>query len=1109
MAFGWGVRDGSQELQTCTAGTGCQQGLTGSGPGQFGAVPFTSGLVGPSGIAVDSAGDIYVMDLGNFRVQKFDSEGNFLLAFGGKVNATTGGNVCTAASGDTCVAGQVGTGPGEFSIENVIGVNGDYLDVAADGTVYVGDKDRIQAFNSDGSFKTSLPLPESGNPGALAVDPVSGNLYFAFAQEAAPNAKSTQPGIHRLSPIDGKEIGASLAVEKAYAVVIDPSGNLYAVSKPAGKSSRVVWFSPIGEELTQFGELEKDEGNLAAIATGVVGPGAGDVDIYAPYQRFDFSNGNLSSVRIYGATPDPSVVGPPPKIAPQINAQFAASVDSDGAMLRAEINPLFWNDTTYRVEYGTAPCGTSPCSSVPAAPGSKLTTRSTNESVTSPGIFLGGLTPNTTYHYRFVSQSGGSEGQEVRGVGGKVGVEGTEGTFTTRPSSEAVAPCANDSFRLNAAASLPDCRAYEMVSPVDKNNADIITLLNQPELLARSNRSAADGEKLTYSASKAFGDAISSPYSVQYMASRSPQGWLGHSISPARKGGTLNGSMALDTQFKEGFSADLCTGWFFQDTDLALAPEAVPGFPNLYKADLCGGGGYEAITRVAPPEREPNEYGFEVQGASADGSHTIFRANDKLTATSGPAGEAPRVYDSFEGGLRPVCVLPNKTAVADCTTGFAESHVFAANVGSGHFHNAVSEDGLRIYWTAASRGPGKLYLRSNTVTTTAVSKGPAEFLGAAADGSRAIYREAGQLFEFEVEEDAPEGGSVIAGALIRPNGGVVGMSEDATRVYFVSGEDLDGAAAAAAGEPNLYLHEDGSVTFIATLSMGDMEAVISSARPRPSLHAGEVTPDGETVTFISDNELTGQDSTDVNSGEADSQVYLWDAGDEVLRCVSCNRTGARPIGADVNVYSAKVKGTFWAAGLLPTPESHLFSPRVLSDDGERLFFESFDKLVSRDTNGTLDVYQWEAQGKGTCQDPKGCIQLISSGQSPQRSEFVDADASGEDVFFFTGESLLAQDPGLIDIYDARVGGGLPGPPVQPAACEGEACQGPFNPPSDPTPGSLSFNGAGNVKDESRPRRLRCGKKGKARRKGRCVSKKQSRTKAKKARKANSNRKASR
>ena len=101
MAFGWGVRTGSNELQTCTALTGCRKGLSGSGAGQFIEVPGKGGYGSPSGVAVDSSGDIYVMDLGNFRVQKFDDAGHFLLAFGGQVNQTTGGDICTAASGDT------------------------------------------------------------------------------------------------------------------------------------------------------------------------------------------------------------------------------------------------------------------------------------------------------------------------------------------------------------------------------------------------------------------------------------------------------------------------------------------------------------------------------------------------------------------------------------------------------------------------------------------------------------------------------------------------------------------------------------------------------------------------------------------------------------------------------------------------------------------------------------------------------------------------------------------------------------------------------------------------------------------------------------------------
>ena len=241
------------------------------------------------------------------------------------------------------------------------------------------------------------------------------------------------------------------------------------------------------------------------------------------------------------------------------------------------------------------------------------------------------------------------------------------------------------------------------------------------------------------------------------------------------------------------------------------------------------GRSYEAITRVAPPDRTPDQYLFEVQGSSEDGSHTVFRANDKLTANA-PGSDEPKVYDYIEGSSRFVCVLPNKAPVDSCSVGTAAGAIPAASVGSSSLHNAVSDDGLRIYWTAAKEGPGKLYLRSNTVATTAVSKGPVEFLGASTDGERAIYREGAQLFEFEVEEDAPEGGAAMAGGLVGQRGGVVGMSADASKVYFVSTEDLDDAGAAVAGKPNLYLHEESGSTLIATLA--DSESIRQNHRFR-------------------------------------------------------------------------------------------------------------------------------------------------------------------------------------------------------------------------------------------------------------------------------------
>ena len=161
---------------------------------------------------------------------------------------------------------------------------------------------------------------------------------------------------------------------------------------------------------------------------------------------------------------------------------------------------------------------------------------------------------------------------------------------------------------------------------------------------------------------------------------------------------------------------------------------------------------------------------------------------------------------------------------------------------------------------------------------------------------------------------------------------------------------------------------------------------------------------------------------------------------------------------------------FWIAARLPAYESTLYAPRVLSSDGSRLYFESADPLLARDTNGEIDVYQWERAGRGGCSaaEPtyspaaKGCVDLISSGQSELDSRFIDASPSGSDVFFATLASLYPADPGLVDVYDARALGGFPAPPAPAPECEGEQCQSPPPAPEFETPATLNNVGPGNL-----------------------------------------------
>ena len=84
------------------------------------------------------------------------------------------------------------------------------------------------------------------------------------------------------------------------------------------------------------------------------------------------------------------------------------------------------------------------------------------------------------------------------------------------------------------------------------------------------------------------------------------------------------------------------------------------------------------------------------------------------------------------------------------------------------------------------------------------------------------------------------------------------------------------------------------------------------------------------------------------------------------------------------------------------------------------------------------------------------MSLISSGRGPDGATFIDASADGTDVYFVTGESLVRVDPGSIDLYDARVGGGFP-EPAEPFVCEGDNCQPLPSPPDDPNPGTSVRN----------------------------------------------------
>jgi NHL repeat-containing protein/WD40 repeat protein len=1013
-------------LEACTTESGCKVGLEGAGAGE---------LRGGRGVAVDGTGNVYVSERNNQRVQKFDAAGRHIATF-------------------------ANSGPGQLGPEGGLGIAlcpvGEA--VCPSGALFVADSERIARFSLAGGFEASLP--EAGKVvEGVAFDPVSEELYATFAAEG---------GLHKLDSGTGAEIKEPWPLPGSGPVATDSEGDVFVRSIEGG----VLEYDSAGKALEPPSCCEEAAFQLLGLGTN----GAGDLDVSY------FKTGLDSFIGIFG--PPPVVFEGPPPVAPEIVSEFATSVQPDGASVVAEINPHFFSDTRYRVQYGTGKCSEGGCTEETPPPGPLLTTHVIEQPLRSAAIALDGLAPGTTYHYRFVAESGG--GQSI----------GEEASFTT-PEPLPQHSCPNDSFRGGAAARLADCRAYEMVSPIDKNNGDI-RVVGEAEL---EDQSAPDGEKFTYSSYRAFANPKSAPYTSQYLARRvAGEGWESEAIVPGLAQPpeeNPNFSVALIDPYKS-FSPDLCRGWYVAATDPLLDPaHAFPDYYNIYRADLCGEEEDEALIPVQPTIAA-REFYPEPQGASGDGKAALLRMQ---VETGGPW----QAYYSSGGQLNFLCVLPDGTQVGENCSGGTSGDTGLGLQALNRFANvagAISADGSKAYWTdsgAKVMGAGKVYLRINpgaeqstgeecepekacTVPVSEqVSGGASRFLAATASGEKALFEvnagpQAGELYEFRLGEEPLE----IAGKVL----GVAGASEDLSRIYLVSEEEL--ASGATAEEPNLYLAQEGSFTFIATLSSRDVDPGItggipSNTNPTPIYHAPRVTPDGSAIAFISTASLAGYDNTDQESGKADSEVYFYRAGSAGPVCVSCNPGGARPAG--------RVVGAFFSIGSLPTaaslpmPNSQLHIPRALSADGARLFFNSYDALVPRDSNGKEDVYEWEeASGAAKCEEKGaalyvasagGCLSLISSGESPEDSEFSDAGSDGRDAFFITNASLLAQDPGLFDVYDARVGGGLPPPQGPPVICQGEGCKpAPFAPEST-TPSSSAYEGP---EDEAPPHKKKKHKK---------------------------------
>ena len=899
----------------------------------------------------------------------------------------------------------------------------------------------------------------------LAIDASRGRIY---ASDLSHSGEVPDPAAIRVfelnSPhklietIDGSTVPSGKFIELPSVAVEELTGNLFAYDG----GSEVVY------ELTETGKY------LATIDHELQGHHVFNAEIAVDNGKHS-PNGVLNPFgRSYLFVPAyPSgtghslAFGPPEECKPVIEGSGVSGVTETEAQLQAEIEPCHL-ETTYVFEYTSEESFETEGFAAAVVAGKGKILAGLAPVKVAAGV--GGLSPGTAYRFRIVATN-------------SLGEDEAEREFATY-LSEPVSPCPNDALRPGAEALLPDCRAYELVTPSDTNArapygaSRLGTYFTTREATPAGDKVSFELKGGSLPGAEGTGALAGDPY----LASRGGDGWESTSAGPngAEASSILPGSTSPD----QGYSF-----WSAQGEGSAVINGELTNYlryPDGHSA-LIGGGSLGA---------DPHAVGRLI---SEDDHHVIFET---------PAGGSAV---QLEPNAPPDGTRTDYDRTIDQETGEEETHVVSllpGNVtpaaGRNAFYQGVSLDGRGVAFKLGGGIPDPpLYLRYNNEETFEVAKEGA-FAGIAEGGARIFYLEGGDLFSFDaIEEETVQ---FTSSGDVTP----VNIADEGTVAYFVSpsvltGEPNPSGATAQGGQQNLYLSREGAISFVGTVTKRDvegefggvqtvnglglwMEAVgVSKSETQPAgqfaIDPSRTTPDGNVLLFESRAALAGYDP------EGHAEVYRYDSVGGELSCLSCNPTLA-PASGEASLQSIMQGGLLGAKEPLG-PNDLLYNLRA---DGRRAFFQTAEALVPADTDKLQDVYEWEAQGVGTCKREGGCVYLISSGHSSRNDYLYAISDSGDDVFFSTADLLLRSDSDETpSIYDARVEGGFPEPEEE--ECQGEGCRpGLTPPPGMPNLGSGGTGPSGNVEPK------KCAKgKHKVTKNGKthCVKKKHRRAGAKK------------
>jgi hypothetical protein len=721
---------------------------------------------------------------------------------------------------------------------------------------------------------------------------------------------------------------------------------------------------------------------------------------------------------------------------------------------------------------------------------STVTNGGTNTPITVEAR-LAGLTPDATYHALLV-------------ITYDAGTKADGGDHEFIPTLNPPQNCPNEQLRKeNSSLALPECRAYEMVSPPNKSGSPA-NLFDYTEDGSSVAYSSTAGNIANSGAGFAFGNNT-------YATNRTAAGWETIPDLNGPTGSIYSGPGGLyDVKEFSGHvhSADLRSSLWF------ATPNGQPGTAEWSPILRNPAGAFVLIGAVLDGASVFPQAAFA--GASNDLSHVVYNGRDDNGGSAPGSAFGPGVYQFVGTGND----LPERLDVDN-----SGNAISACQTGKGNraaFGNAVSSDGRVVFLTTEC--DRELWARVGATTSYKVSasqcarsavdpggacNGPAEvggcvitepvqggivrtgcrdphFQDAAKDGSRVFFTTTQQLVDDDADESndlyacdipastpAPAGAANPCSPLRLVSAGdstgakvesVTRVSDDGSTAYFVAqgvlaaNKDALGEKAVA-GDHNLYAwrtdaaHPAGQTTFVARFDTNDVGGTLGNA---------QTTSDGQYLVFTTTSQLV---ATDTDSAR---DVYRYDADTEEMTRVSTNVFG---VAGNADGLNARV---FTEVGAFPNHHSHA----AVSDDGSAVVFVTSESLSPLDGNGQPDVYLWKAARVSLIST--GAVGTESRGSVGSSGVVAAIDGSGKNIYFNTVHQLTPSDgDDVADVYDARIGGGFS---FAQNLCSGETCQPERTQPLVQKPLGSEKTGPAN------PKQPKPCPKGKARKHGKCVKK---------------------